>query len=99
MLKTWNRFCQHAPNQAAANVRQHHFFRVGLGDENSIGRSTVFIVDNDILRDIDLETSQVARLCCTQCRFIMSLTSTVAIVLVLQHAQAYTEDTTICYIE
>ena len=78
MLETRDDLCQYTPNQPAPNVRQHHFLAVCFGDENTVGRSTVFLSHNDILCDVDQTPCQVARFSGTQGGISKTLTSAMA---------------------
>ena len=99
ILETRNGLCQYPPNQAAANIRQHHFLAVRFRDENTVGRSTVFLSHNDILCDVDQTPRQVARFSGTQGGISKTLTSAMATDKVLPYAQTFAEVTTNLYID
>ena len=90
-VETRNGVEQDAALQAVADIRQHHFFAVLLGDEHTLGSAAVFLGDDDILRYVDQAAGQVARFCSTQGGIGQAFARAVTTDKVFQHAQAFAE--------
>ena len=58
-------------------------------DLDALAGATILFTNDDVLRDVNQTTSQVARLCGTKCRISKTLTSTVRCDEVLENGQAF----------